>query len=59
MSRRPTLLTVVLLVSLAIQPAHAQQGPTQAELDAHERMLDVLDRASGGRTVWRVLESVS
>jgi len=32
---------------------------TQAELDAHERMLDVLDRASGGRTVWRVLESVS
>jgi glucose dehydrogenase len=34
MSRRPTLLTVVLLVSLAIQPAHAQQGPTQAELDA-------------------------
>jgi alcohol dehydrogenase (cytochrome c) len=34
MSRRPTLLTVVLLLSLAIQPAHAQQGPTQAELDA-------------------------
>jgi DNA polymerase III subunit epsilon len=26
---------------------------TQAELDAHERLLAVIDKASGGRTVWR------
>src|ERR1700740_342687 len=34
MGRGPTLLTVVLLVGLVAQLAHAQQGPTQAQLDA-------------------------
>src|SRR5215470_1829374 len=34
MGRRPKLLAVVLLVGLVSQLAHAQQGPTQAELDA-------------------------
>jgi DNA polymerase-3 subunit epsilon len=32
---------------------------TVAELAAHARVLEALDRASGGRTVWRALESVS
>jgi DNA polymerase-3 subunit epsilon len=32
---------------------------SEAELVAHRRMLDGLDRASGGRTVWRVLEHES
>jgi alcohol dehydrogenase (cytochrome c) len=34
MGRRPTLLTVLLLVGLVTPLASAQQGPTQAELDA-------------------------
>jgi hypothetical protein len=29
---------------------------TQAELEAHERRLAALDRASGGRTVWRLAD---
>ena len=32
---------------------------TVAELAAHARVLEALDRASGGRTVWRALEPVS
>jgi DNA polymerase-3 subunit epsilon len=31
---------------------------TEAELAAHERMLEALDRVSGGRTVWRALDPV-
>src|SRR2546425_8522424 len=34
MSARPTLLTVAFLIGLVTLPAHAQQGPTQAELSA-------------------------
>src|SRR2546426_9428532 len=34
MSTRPTLLTVAFLIGLVTVPAHAQQGPTQAELNA-------------------------
>ena len=34
MSARPTLLTVAFLIGLVALPAHAQQGPTQAELNA-------------------------
>ena len=34
MSARPTLLTVAFLIGLVTLPAHAQQGPTQAELNA-------------------------
>src|SRR3989442_9461841 len=34
MSTRPTLLTVAFLIGLVTVPAHAQQGPTQAELSA-------------------------
>lgn len=30
---------------------------SEAEAAAHEKMLDVLDRISGGRTVWRLLQS--
>ena len=53
------------LTAFAVGRAERPGGPlpvryaTAAELDAHERLLDILDRASGGRTVWRVLESVS
>jgi DNA polymerase-3 subunit epsilon len=32
---------------------------TAAEVAAHERVLEALDRASGGRTVWRALEPAS
>lgn len=32
---------------------------TEAELASHARVLEALDRASGGRTVWRALEPVS
>src|SRR2546426_7856683 len=34
MSARPTLLTVAFLIGLETLPAHAQQGRTQAELNA-------------------------
>jgi glucose dehydrogenase len=34
MTARPTLLTVAFLIGLVILPTHAQQGPTQAELNA-------------------------
>ena len=51
--------------ALAMRRAERPDGPlpvhhaTAAELEAHERMLEILDRVSGGRTVWRVLEPVS
>jgi DNA polymerase-3 subunit epsilon len=32
---------------------------TEAEIAAHQSMLEVLDRISGGRTVWRLLETDS
>jgi glucose dehydrogenase len=34
MNARPSLLTVALLIGLVTLPANAQQGPTQAELNA-------------------------
>ena len=46
----------------SIRRAERPAGPlvirraTQAEVAAHNRMLDVLDRISGGRAVWRVLQ---
>ena len=30
---------------------------TEAELQAHERRLAALDKASGGKTVWRTVDS--
>jgi DNA polymerase-3 subunit epsilon len=32
---------------------------SEAEVAAHEKMLEILDRISGGRTVWRLLERES
>jgi DNA polymerase-3 subunit epsilon len=53
------------LAVLSARLAERPSGPllvrraTEAELEAHASMLEALDRASGGRTVWRVLEPVS
>ena len=48
--------------AVAVRRAERPSAPllvlraTGAELAAHERVLEALDRASGGRTVWRALE---
>jgi DNA polymerase-3 subunit epsilon len=53
------------LTEFASRRAERPSGPlpvvraTEAELAAHARLLEALDRASGGRTVWRALEPVS
>jgi DNA polymerase-3 subunit epsilon len=52
------------LATVATVPAERPSWPllvrraTVAELEAHEHMLEAIDRASGGRTVWRELERV-
>jgi DNA polymerase-3 subunit epsilon len=49
----------------AVRRAARPPGPlpvfraTEAEVDAHRKMLEVLDRISGGRTLWRLLETGS
>jgi len=53
------------LTECASRRAERPSGPlpvvraTEAELAAHALVLKALDRASGGRTVWRALEPVS
>ncbi len=57
-----TLETVVGTADRAMHRAQRSCGPllvvraTEAERAAHEQMLEILDRLSGGRTVWRVFE---
>ena len=60
-----TLETVGGTADLAMHRAQRPCGPllvvraTEAERAAHEEMLEILDRLSGGRTVWRVFERES